>query len=123
MYHRETFKIRAEIIQHTARIFDPDIFFVDKEPLGLCGEVLETMKMLKARGTRLVLGLRDVMDEPSALAPEWERKNVMPALTNPFDQIWVYGLPQYCHPLDSEEERAVGEEGGRSCRSRWCPAE
>lgn len=96
----ETLKIRAEIIQHTARVFDPDIFIVDKEPLGLRGEVLETMKLLKARGTRLVLGLRDVMDEPSALAPEWERKNVMPALKNLFDQIWVYGLPQFCDPLE-----------------------
>jgi predicted glycosyltransferase len=96
----ETLKIRAEIIQHTARVFDPDIFIVDKEPLGLRGEVLETMKMLKASGTRLVLGLRDVMDEPSALAPEWERKNVMPALKNLFDQIWVYGLPQFCDPLE-----------------------
>jgi predicted glycosyltransferase len=96
----ETLRIRAEIIQHTARVFDPDIFIVDKEPLGLRGEVLETMKMLKANGTRLVLGLRDVMDEPSALKPEWERKNVMPALKNLFDQIWVYGLPQFCDPLE-----------------------
>jgi len=95
----ETLKLRAEIIQHTAKVFDPDIFIVDKEPLGLRGEVLETMKMLKARGTRLVLGLRDVMDEPSALKPEWERKNVMPALKNLYDQIWVYGLPQFCDPL------------------------
>lgn len=96
----ETLKIRAEIIQHTARVFDPDIFIVDKEPLGLRGEVLLTMKMLKERGTRIVLGLRDVMDEPSALAPEWERKNVMPALKNLYDQIWVYGLPQFCDPLE-----------------------
>jgi predicted glycosyltransferase len=95
----ETLKIRAEIIQHTARIYDPDIFIVDKEPLGLRGEALETMRMLKSRGTRLVLGLRDVMDEPSLLAPEWERKNVMPALKTLFDQIWVYGLPQFCDPL------------------------
>ncbi|MCW0234702.1 MAG: hypothetical protein OJJ21_13970 [Ferrovibrio sp.] len=96
----ETLKIRAEIIQHTARVFDPDILIVDKEPLGLRGEVLPTMKMLKERGTRIVLGLRDVMDEPSALAPEWERKNVMPALKNLYDQIWVYGLPQFCDPLE-----------------------
>lgn len=96
----ETLKIRAEIIQHTARVFDPDIFIVDKEPLGLRGEALETMKMLKTRGTRIVLGLRDVMDEPSLLAPEWERKNVMPALRTIFDQIWVYGLPQFCDPLE-----------------------
>ena len=55
--------------------------------------------MLKARGTPLVLGLRDVMDEPGALAPEWERKNVVPALRDLYDDIWVYGLPQICDPL------------------------
>jgi len=96
----ETLKLRAEIIQHTARVFDPDIFIVDKEPLGLRGEVADTLRMLKARGTKLVLGLRDVMDEPKALEPEWRRKNVMPALRNLYDQIWVYGLPQFCDPLE-----------------------
>jgi len=96
----ETLKIRSSIIQHTALIFDPDIFIIDKEPTGLRGEVLETLRLLKARGTRLVLGLRDVMDEPGALAPEWKRKNVMPALRDLFDDIWIYGLPQICDPLE-----------------------
>ncbi len=35
--------MRASIIRHTAESFDPDIFIVDKEPLGLRGEVLETL--------------------------------------------------------------------------------
>lgn len=96
----ETLKIRSSIIQHTALIFDPDIFIIDKEPTGLRGEVLETLRLLKARGTRLILGLRDVMDEPGALAPEWKRKNVMPALRDLFDDIWIYGLPQICNPLE-----------------------
>lgn len=95
----QTLAMRASIIQHTADIFDPDIFIVDKEPLGLRGEVADTLEMLAARGTPLVLGLRDVMDEPGLLGPEWERKNVMPALTDLYDQIWVYGLPQVCDPL------------------------
>ena len=73
-------KSRSSFIRHTAEMFDPDIFIVDKEPLGLRGEVLETLEMLKQRGTRLVLGLRDVMDEPKLLVPEWRRKNVLPAL-------------------------------------------
>jgi predicted glycosyltransferase len=95
----QTVALRASIIKHTADIFDPDIFIVDKEPLGLRGEVTETLEMLKERGRPLVLGLRDVMDEPSLLAPEWKRKNVMPALENLYDEIWVYGLPQICDPL------------------------
>ncbi len=96
----ETLAMRASIIEHTAAIFDPDLFLVDKEPLGLRGEVRGTLERLKARGTPLALGLRDVLDEPGQLAPEWERKNVEPALTDLYDTIWVYGLPQVCNPLD-----------------------
>ncbi len=95
----QTLAMRASIIQHTASIFAPDLFLVDKEPLGLKGEVLDTLEMLKARGTRLTLGLRDVMDEPTLLRREWERKNVTPALTDLYDEIWVYGLDQFGDPL------------------------
>lgn len=96
----QTLKLRGSIIRHTAEMFQPDIFIVDKEPMGLRGEVRETLEMLKPRGTRLVLGLRDVMDEPRALEPEWQRKNVLPALRELYDEIWVYGLPQICDPLE-----------------------
>ena len=96
----ETLHMRSSIIEHTAATFDPDLFLVDKEPLGLRGEVASTLKLLKARGTRLVLGLRDVMDEPKLLVPEWERKKAVPALKNLYDEIWVYGLPQICNPLE-----------------------
>src|SRR5829696_8831021 len=96
----EMLSMRASLIRHTAEIFRPDVFIVDKEPIGLRGAVLETLKMLKQRGTRLVLGLRDVMDEPTLLASEWRRKNVMPALKDLYDEIWVYGLPQICDPLE-----------------------
>jgi len=96
----QTLSMRASIIQHTAELFDPDLFIVDKEPVGLRGEVLETLKSLKRRGTRLVLGLRDVMDEPRLLEPEWQRKKALPALRELYDEIWVYGLPQICDPLE-----------------------
>jgi predicted glycosyltransferase len=96
----ETLAMRASIIRHTADIFDPDLFIVDKEPLGLRGEVKNTLVMLKRRGTPLVLGLRDVMDEPAQLAPEWERKKALPAVRDLYDAIWVYGLPQLWDPLD-----------------------
>src|SRR5690349_24281621 len=39
----ETLAMRASIIRHTADIFDPDLFIVDKEPLGLRGEVKQTL--------------------------------------------------------------------------------
>ncbi len=96
----ETVALRAAIVKQTAEAFAPDLVIVDKEPLGLRGEVTGMLETAKARGARLVLGLRDVMDEPALLAPEWERKNVMPALVDLYDEIWVYGLQQICDPLE-----------------------
>lgn len=95
----QTLAMRSSIIQHTAEIFDPHMLLVDKEPLGLRGEVSDTLVKLKERGTRLVLGLRDVMDEPSVLLEEWQRKNVFPALEELYDELWIYGLPEIFNPL------------------------
>ncbi len=95
----QTLAMRASIIRHTAETFDPDIFIVDKEPFGLRGEVEETLHFLKTKGTRLVLGLRDVLDDPALLVPEWKRKNVLPALQNLYDDIWVFGIEQLYNPL------------------------
>ena len=95
-----TLALRASIIEHTARVFQPDLFLVDKEPLGLLGEARNTLRRLRRRGgCRLVLGLRDIMDDPRPLAEEWRRKGVMPALRQLYDQIWVYGLPQIYDPV------------------------
>jgi len=96
-------EIRSSIIAETAKVFEPDIFLVDKEPLGLRGEVEATLRLLKSKGKLLVLGLRDVMDEPAALAEEWDRKHAVPALENLYDHIWVYGLPEICDPLHGIE--------------------
>lgn len=95
----DTLAVRGAIIRHTAAAFAPDLMLVDKEPLGLRGEVGETLAMLKAQGTPLVLGLRDVMDDPELLREEWERKSAMPALRDLYDEVWVYGLQQICDPL------------------------
>ncbi|QFT33091.1 glycosyltransferase [Roseibium porphyridii] len=96
----QTLAIRSSIIEHTAEIFEPDIFIVDKEPLGLRGEVLGTLEALKGTNTRLVLGLRDVMDDATVLKEEWDRKNVFPALKDLYDEIWVYGPEDICDPLE-----------------------
>jgi len=95
----DTLAMRSSIIRHTADIFDPDLLLIDKEPLGLRGEVRDTLALLRRRGAALILGLRDVMDDPEALESEWERKQAVPALAEYYDEIWVYGLPQICDPL------------------------
>ncbi|MBA8879773.1 glycosyltransferase family protein [Phyllobacterium myrsinacearum] len=95
----ETLKMRQSIIRHTAETFQPDIFIVDKEPMGLKGEVEETLAYLKSRGTTLVLGLREVMDAPHLLEAEWKKANVMQKIDQYYDNVWVYGPPDFYDPL------------------------
>ena len=95
----EVLALRESIIRHTAESFRPDMLIVDKEPLGLRGEMSGTLDLLRDRGTYLVLGLRDVLDEPARLADEWARKNAIPTLRDYYDRIWVYGLGAICNPL------------------------
>ncbi len=100
---QSTLAIRASIIRHTAEVFHPNLFLVDKEPLGLRGEITETLHLLKGMGTKLVLGLRDIMDEPKLLRREWESRQLMPALAGLYDEIWVYGLQEVWNPLTDLE--------------------
>src|SRR5829696_348662 len=96
-------ELRETIILQTAETFRPDVFIVDKEPTGFRGEVVPALERLQQRGCRLVLGIRDVMDEPALLASEWERKGAVEALCRYYDEIWVYGLKDFYQPLDALE--------------------
>jgi predicted glycosyltransferase len=96
---KETLRMRQAIIRQTAEDFQPDIFIVDKEPLGLKGEVEDTLQYLKARGTTLVLGMRDVMDAPHLLDAEWKKSNMLDKIDQYYDRVWVYGPPDFYDPL------------------------
>jgi predicted glycosyltransferase len=95
----EAVRIRETLILSAAESFRPDLFIVDKEPTGFRGECLRTLAMLRKAGCRLVLGVRDVMDEPAFLVPEWQRKGAGAALAEFYDEVWVYGLKEIYEPL------------------------
>jgi predicted glycosyltransferase len=95
----ETTRLRAALLAAAERSFSPDLLIVDKEPWGFRNELVETLEAAQARGARLVLGLRDVLDEPAALLDEWTRKNAFEALDRVYDEIWVYGAPAVYDPL------------------------
>ncbi len=95
----QTLALRRSIILHTAKSFDPDIFIVDKEPMGLRGEVEETLSFLGSRGCLKVLGLRDVMDSPRLLEREWARNDLLTKIDRHYDDIWVYGPEDFWDPF------------------------
>lgn len=95
----ETTELRTGLIKSTAKQYEPDILIVDKEPTGFRGELLSTLKYLQSTGkTKLVLGLRDVLDEPEVLAAEWDRKNAVEATETLYDEVWVYGVRSVYDP-------------------------
>jgi predicted glycosyltransferase len=84
--------LRARTIRTALRAFDPDLVVVDNVPRGAMGEMEPALAALKARGrTRFALGLRDVLDEPEAVAREWQRSGHHEAVDRYYDQVWIYG--------------------------------
>lgn len=95
----ETIRLRQELIRQLTLTFDPDILIADKEPIGLQGELLPALDICHRRGARLVLGVRDVLDEPSSLSAEWQKSGAVSALGTYYDDILVYGLEAVYQPL------------------------
>jgi predicted glycosyltransferase len=85
--------LRRDIVTGAAACFRPDLLLVDQAPAGLAGEMLPALHHLRERSpsTRLVLGLRDVIDEPELVRRSWERDRVHRLLEEVYDLIVVYG--------------------------------
>lgn len=98
----QALNIRTNIILATAKTFKPDLFIVDKEPLGLKKEVVPTLEWFKNDhpSTRTILGLRDILDQAEVVKNDWQEKDVYNALKYLYDEIWVYGNKDIYNPID-----------------------
>ncbi len=94
-------EIRKNIITATAKTFQPHLFIVDKEPLGLNKEVLPTLQWLRKAlpETRTILGLRDIMDSAETVKQAWKKKGVYEILDSLYSEIWVYGIREFYNPI------------------------
>lgn len=95
------FNIRKNIITATAKTFQPHLFIVDKDPLGLKKEVLPTLQWIRRYlpNTRTILGLRDIMDDSSVIQNDWKEKGVYKILDKLYSEIWVYGIREFYDPI------------------------
>ena len=97
---RDLIRLRSQAIRGALEAFAPQVLVVDRNPLGLCGELAPALRSLAMRGgTRCVLGLRDVLDEPAVVEREWRAARAAAAVRAFFDAIWVYGDPAVYDPL------------------------
>ena len=102
---RHALDIRKNIITATAKTFQPHLFLVDKEPLGLKKEVLPTLQWLRRcrPDTRSILGLRDIMDDAQSVKKDWKEKRVYQHLENLYSEIWIYGIQDFYDPIKEYE--------------------
>ena len=72
-----TVKLRSELILSAAVNFQPDLFLVDKKPLGIKNELAATVNYLHKNlpETKLVLLLRDILNKPEQTIAEWQKNS------------------------------------------------
>ncbi|MGH2498997.1 MAG: glycosyltransferase family protein [Candidatus Limnocylindria bacterium] len=105
--------LRRQMVSGLADTFRPDLLLVDHAPAGLAGEVLPALDSLRRRSpaTQLVLGLRDVIDEPARVRAAWRRDGIYELLDEVYDLILVYGQREVYDIVDAYglSERAAAK--------------
>jgi predicted glycosyltransferase len=89
---RRVMRLRRQLIMQTFREFRPDVFLVDHMPLGALGELRPTFDFAleRSRHTRLVLGLRDILDTPAVIRRAWAELGAYDYLSA-YDRVLIYG--------------------------------
>lgn len=82
--------MRRSVIRSTAETFRPHVFCVDNVPLGMKGEVLPTLELLRGKA-KCVLNLRDVLDSPEIIRERWNEEGIPAVLDRFYDAIHVFG--------------------------------
>lgn len=83
--------LRAHLAFAAAETFAPCVVVVDKTPLGLNDELVPTLEALRAKRTKIVLGLRDIEDAPDVVRDRWFRENLREPINRLYDGVLVYG--------------------------------
>jgi len=86
-------RTRRAIIERTVLGFAPDLMIVDKRPAGVDGELSDTLTALRNGNfpTRLVLGVRDILDEPRKTRETLRNNHSFEIIRDYYDEVWIYG--------------------------------
>ena len=84
-------QLRSRLIHEAAMAFEPDVLLVDHMPHGAMGELLPVLDALRGGPTRVVLGLRDIIDAPQVVRQRWQAEGAYDALARYYDEVLIYG--------------------------------
>jgi predicted glycosyltransferase len=92
-FSEEVKRTRSAILEKSVLGFEPDLMIVDKRPAGVDGELLETLRALRRKQlpVKLVLGMRDILDEPERTRRNLRSNHSFEIIEQFFDEVWIYG--------------------------------
>jgi predicted glycosyltransferase len=91
--------MRSSLLLAAVRSFRPAVVLVDKHPLGVGGEFREGLQAARDSGARLVLGLRDILDDPATVLGEWMPERMHDWIQELYDLILIYGSASVFDPV------------------------
>lgn len=86
-------RARSAVLSDVVARWRPDVLLVDHAPHGMKGELLPVFDTLRRRSprTKVVLGLRDILDDPERVVAAWRGDGVVETLERVYDAVLVYG--------------------------------
>lgn len=87
--------LRACLLVAACVQFRPDVIVVDQAPTGMAGELIPMLHAAQSLATkpRLVLGLRDIIDDAATVDQQWSKHHEWAWLEH-YDDVMVYGSDQ-----------------------------
>jgi predicted glycosyltransferase len=95
----EVIRLRADLIRAAVAGFRPDLFLVDKKPLGVKAELAPAFEILDRSATRTALVLRDILDDPAEIRSNWQRYGHDRAIDQYYDEVLVLGERRIFDPV------------------------
>jgi predicted glycosyltransferase len=88
--------MRSTVIREVLTGFQPDLVLVDHMPGGANRDLVPALRLIRNmnHATRVVLGVRDIIDNPSVTCDVWRREGFYDTLKRYYNSVLIYGSPE-----------------------------
>jgi predicted glycosyltransferase len=111
--YEQVLALRSSMLREIVLRLAPGLLLVDHMPGGANRELLPALEAIARHGlpTRVVLGLRDIIDRPAITREVWQREGVYETMQRHYHRVLIYGAPEIF--ATAEEYRIAAAMGDR----------
>lgn len=94
MPYEKVMEMRQDLLRNALTSFAPHLLLVDHMPHGAMGELIPALDALKelTPPTQVVLGLRDILDDPEVIMHRWSVEGAYEAIERYYSRVLIYGM-------------------------------